>query len=178
MKRPKPGEYAPFHEAYLAHLPKRGASGSLLKSTYREAARLFGGMTEQQADSSYASGKWTIKEMIMHMIDTERVFAYRALTFMRGDRTSLPGFNQDVWMEQVDVRGRSLKSLLQEWKAVRDNTVFLHNQCSAEQEAFTGTASGWPVSVRAYFWVILGHHLHHIAVVRERYLPVIAKAAI
>ena len=172
MKRPKSGEYAPFHETYLAHLPKRGTSRGLLKNTFREAVQLFGSLTEEQANRAYAPGKWTLKEMLIHMIDTERVFAYRALSFMRGDKTALPGFNQDVWMEQTDVSRRTVKSLLKEWKAVRDNTLFLHDQCSAEQETFVGTASGWPVAVRAYFWVIIGHQLHHVKVVRERYLGV------
>jgi uncharacterized damage-inducible protein DinB len=172
MKRPKPGEFAPFHETYLAHLPRRGTSRGLLKGSFREAVKLFATLTEEQANYAYAPGKWTIKQMLMHMIDTERVFAYRALSFMRGDRTALPGFNQDVWMEQIDVENRTIKSLLAEWKAVRDNTLFLHDQCTSEQEGFLGTASGWPVSPRAYFWVIVGHQLHHMKVVRERYVPV------
>ena len=89
---------------------------------------------------------------------------------MRGDRIALPGFNQDIWMEEVDVRPRSIKDLLKEWKAVRDNTLFLHDQCSEAQSQFTGMASNWKVSVRAYFFIIIGHQLHHVAVLRERYL--------
>ncbi len=108
--------------------------------------------------------------MLIHLIDTERVFAYRILSFMRGDRIALPGFNQDVWMEQSNVAGRTINDLWKEWKTVRENTLFLLAQCSEEQSLFIGTASNWKVSVRAYFFIIIGHHLHHLQILRERYL--------
>lgn len=170
MKRPKKGEYAPFHENYLRYLPARGSAKSLLRSTFRDTQKLLLALPEEKGEYAYQPGKWTVKQLVMHMIDTERVFSYRLLSFMRGDRIALPGFNQDVWMEQVDVSGRTLKDLLKEWKAVRDNTVFLCDQCSEEQSKFVGTASNWKVSVRAYFFVIVGHHLHHLEVLREKYL--------
>lgn len=170
MKRPKKGEYAPFHEGYIKALPPRGTAGSLLKKSFKEAQQLLGGLPEEKGDYAYEPGKWTLKQLIMHMIDAERVFAYRAMWFMRADRAPLPGFNQDFWMEQVDVSKRTVKDLLKEWKAVRDNTVFLHDQCSEEQASFAGTASGWKASVRAYFYIIVGHQLHHMEVIRERYL--------
>ena len=136
----------------------------------RETQQLLAGLSPEQGDHAYAPGKWTVKQMMIHMIDTERVFAYRTLSFLRGDRIALPGFNQDVWMEQSDVSGRTVKSLLQEWKVVRANTLFLLAQCSEEQSRFVGTASNWKVSVRAYFFIIVGHHLHHLQILRERYL--------
>ncbi len=170
MKRPKKGEYAPAHEIYLHALPARGTAQSLLKKTMRETQQLLAGLTPEQGNHAYAPGKWTIKQLLIHLVDTERVFAYRILSFMRADRIALPGFNQDVWMEQVDVSERSLKSLMQEWKAVRDNTLFLLAQCTEAQSKFVGTASNWPVSVRAYFFIIAGHHLHHLNILRERYL--------
>lgn len=169
MKRPKKGEYAPFHETYLKCLPPRGTAQSLLKSSWRDAVQRLGSLPEEKGDYAYAEGKWSIKQLIMHLIDTERVFAYRTLSFMRADRIGLPGFNQDFWMEQVDVSKRTLKDLLKEWKAVRDNTLFLAQQCSEEQSQFLGTASNWKVSVRAYFYVIIGHQLHHMKVLRENY---------
>lgn len=169
MKRPKKGEYAPFHETYLKCLPPRGTAQSLLKSSWRDTVQLLGKLPEEQGDYAYAEGKWTVKQLIMHMIDTERVFAFRTLSFMRADRIGLPGFNQDFWMEQVDVSKRTIQDLLKEWKAVRDNTLFLLKQCTEEQSKFLGTASNWKVSVRAYFYVIIGHHLHHMQVLREKY---------
>ena len=112
----------------------------------------------------------------MHMIDTERVFSYRLLSFMRGDRIALPGFNQDFWMEQVFVKDRSIKDLMKEWKAVRDNTLFLLEQCTEEQSKFIGTASNWKVSVRAYFYIIAGHQYHHMGVLRAMYLPAFSES--
>jgi uncharacterized damage-inducible protein DinB len=170
MKRPKKGEFAPFHENYLKHVPTRGTAKSLLKSTFRDTQKMLLALPPQMGDFAYEPGKWTIKQMLLHMIDTERVFSYRLLSFMRGDRIPLPGFNQDIWMEQVDVSNRTIQDLLKEWKAVRDNTVFLCEQCTEEQSKFLGTASNWKVSVRAYFFIVIGHHLHHVAVLRERYL--------
>jgi uncharacterized damage-inducible protein DinB len=170
MKRPKKGEFAPFHENYLKHVPTRGTAKSLLKSTFRDTQKMLLALPPQMGDFAYEPGKWTIKQVLLHMIDTERVFSYRLLSFMRGDRIPLPGFNQDIWMEQVDVSNRTIQDLLKEWKAVRDNTVFLCEQCTEEQSKFLGTASNWKVSVRAYFFIVIGHHLHHVAVLRERYL--------
>ena len=170
MKRPKKGEYAPFHETYLQALPPRGTAQSLLKKSMRETQQLLAGLSPAQGDYAYAPGKWTLKQLLIHMIDTERVFAYRTLSFMRGDRIALPGFNQDVWMEHADVSGRTMSDLLKEWKAVRDNTLFLLAQCSEEQSQFVGTASNWKVSVRAYFFIVVGHHLHHLQIIHERYL--------
>lgn len=169
MKRPKKGEFAPFHENYLKHVPTRGTAKSLLKSTFRDTQKMLLALPPQMGNFAYEPGKWTIKEMLLHMIDTERVFAYRLLSFMRGDRIPLPGFNQDIWMEQVDVSNRTIQDLLKEWKAVRDNTVFLCEQCTEEQSKFVGTASNWKVSVRAYFFIVIGHHLHHVAILQERY---------
>ncbi|MBL7783836.1 MAG: DinB family protein [Saprospiraceae bacterium] len=169
MKRPKKGEYAPFHEYYLRFVPSRGTAKSLLKSTFRDTRNLLLSLTPEQADYAYAPGKWTVKQMVVHLIDIERVFSFRLLSFMRGDRIALPGFNQDIWMEQVDVSRRTMKELLKEWKTVRDNTLLLLDQCSEEQSRFMGTASNWKVSVRAYFFIIVGHHLHHLAVLRDQY---------
>ncbi len=169
MKRPKKGEYAPFHETYLNAVPSRGTALSLLKRSFKETQLLLSSLPETSGDFAYAPEKWTVKQLMMHIIDTERVFAYRTLSFMRADRIGLPGFNQDFWMEQVDVSQRTIKDLLKEWKAVRDNTIFLCQQCTEEQSTFVGTASNWKVSVRAYFFIIIGHHLHHDEVLRTRY---------
>lgn len=171
MKRPKKGEYAPFHERYLAMVPKRGTVLQLLKKSFKETQQLLDKASPEQADFAYAPGKWTLKQLLMHLIDTERVFAFRILSFMRADRIGLPGFNQDFWMEQVDVSQRSVRDLLKEWKNVRDNTIYLCLQCTEEQSRFIGTASNWKSSVRAYFFIVIGHHLHHLHIIREHYIP-------
>lgn len=169
MKKPKKGEYAPFHETYIKALPKRGSAKSLLKSSMRELQAMLSKLSEEQGDYTYAQGKWTIKQVLIHLIDAERVFAFRTLWFMRGDRAPLPGFNQDFWMEHADVRQRSVADLLKEFKTVRESTLMLLAQCSEEQSAMTGVASTFKVSVRANFYIIIGHHLHHMQVLKERY---------
>jgi hypothetical protein len=171
MKRPKKDEYAPFHATYINALPARGTAQSLLKQSMKETQQLLGGLTEAQGNYAYAEGKWTIKQMLIHMIDTERVFAFRTLWFMRGDRAPLPGFNQDFWMEQADVSNRTVKDLLKEFKIVREHSLLLLKQCTEEQSKQKGTASGHLVSVRAYFYILLGHHLHHMNVYKSAYLP-------
>lgn len=172
MKRPKKGEYGPFHEAYLQALPARGTAKSLLKKTFKDAVTLLTALPEEKGDYAYEPGKWTVKQVLMHLIDSERVFSYRILSFMRGDRIALPGFNQDIWMEEVKVADRTIKDLLKEWKAVRDNTLFLLAQCTEEQSRFLGTASGWKVTPRALFFVIIGHQIHHMSVLSDKYLSV------
>ncbi|MBK8969479.1 MAG: DinB family protein [Saprospiraceae bacterium] len=171
MKRPKKGEYAPFHETYLRLLPKRLAAQTMLRRGFREAQQIFAALPEAAGNFSPGPGKWTVKQIIMHLIDFERVFAFRILSFIRADRIALPGFNQDFWMEAVDVSERSIKDLLKEWKIVRDNTIYLLQQCTDEQSAFIGTASGWKVTPRALFFIIIGHQIHHLNVLQELYLP-------
>lgn len=170
MKRPKKGEFAPFYEGYLNTVPPRGTVVSLLKKTIREAQQLLLSLPEEQGNFAYEPGKWTLKQVLIHLIDAERVFAFRALWGIRGDRAGLPGFNQDFWMEEAPVDQRSIKDLLKEWKAVRENTIALATQCSEEQSKFLLIASNWKVSVRALFFIIIGHHLHHLKVLEERYL--------
>lgn len=170
IKRPKKNEYAPPHAAYLGVLPSRGSAQSLLRNSWKESAILFGQLPEEKGDYAYAPGKWTIKQLLIHLIDTERVFAFRILWFMRGDRAPLPGFNQDFWMEYADVSNRTIKDLMKEWKLVRDHTLLLLKNCSETQSRQTGRAGNFEVSVRAYFYVIAGHHYHHLKVYKEKYL--------
>jgi uncharacterized damage-inducible protein DinB len=170
MKRPKKDEYAAFYQGYLDTLPSRGTAQSLLKKTFREAQQLLAAVPEEMGDYSYETGKWTLKQVLIHLMDAERVFAFRALWGMRGDRAALPGFNQVFWMEEAPVTHRSIRDLLKEWKTVRENTLALLAQCTEEQSRFLLTASNWKVSVRALFFIIIGHQLHHMQVLRERYL--------
>jgi uncharacterized damage-inducible protein DinB len=170
MKRPKKGEYAQFYEGYLKAVPPRSSAQSLLKKTFKEAQQLLGSLSEDKGDYAYGPGKWTIKQVLIHIIDAERVFAFRALWGIRGDRAPLPGFNQDFWMEQAPVDERSIKDLLKEWKAVRENTLSLIAQCSEAQSMTLITASNWKVTVRALIFIIIGHQLHHMQVLKERYL--------
>jgi uncharacterized damage-inducible protein DinB len=158
------------HAGYLRLVPPRSSAQSLLKKTFREGVALFGSIPEANGNYSYATGRWTVKQVLMHLIDFERVMAFRTLSFMRGDRIGLPGFNQDFWMEEVHLEDRSIASLLKEWKTVRDNTLNLLGQCTEAQSRFPGRAANWKVTPRALFFIIVGHQIHHHNVLRELYV--------
>ena len=173
IKRPKKNEYPPYHGHYLNLVPPRVSAKTLLRRTFKEVKQLLQDIPEEFGDLQYEEGKWSLKDVIMHTIDAERVFSYRILYFIRGDRIGMPGFNQDFWMEEVDTSERTIKDLIKEWKIVRDNTLYLLEQCTDEKSVFEGKATGWIVTPRALFFIIIGHHIHHMHVLQEKYLPLI-----
>jgi uncharacterized damage-inducible protein DinB len=135
-----------------------------------ETAAFLGQLGEARGDHRYAPGKWSIKEVIGHLADGERVFAYRALRFARGDQTPLASFDENAWVPQAGCDRRTLADLAAEFRAVRVATLALARSLTDEAAARTGVASGKTVSVRALIYMIAGHELHHLAILRERYL--------
>lgn len=121
-------------------------------------------------DYRYAEGKWTIKEIITHLTDAERIFAYRALRFARNDKTELPGFEENDYVPQSNAANRSIESLVAEYQAVRQATITLFESFTPDMCLLMGTASGMQISVRALGYIIAGHTLHHQQVIRQRYL--------
>lgn len=121
-------------------------------------------------DYRYAEGKWTIKDIIQHVIDSERIFAYRALRFARNDSTELPGFDENHYAATVNADGRHLKDLLTELSSVRHATLLLFSSFTNEELLRKGMASGYMLSVRALGFCIIGHQNHHMKIFRERYL--------
>jgi uncharacterized damage-inducible protein DinB len=121
-------------------------------------------------DYRYAEGKWTIKDIIQHIMDAERIFVYRALRFSRNDKTALPGFEEDDYAANVDSNRRSIQDLLTEFSALRHSTLLFYKSLSEEQLKRIGTASGNQISVRALGFVLIGHQKHHQKVFQERYL--------
>ncbi|MEZ4884112.1 MAG: DinB family protein [Chitinophagales bacterium] len=121
-------------------------------------------------DYRYAEGKWTIKEILLHIIDTERIMAYRALRIARNDKTALPEFEQDDFILYCNANERSPESLLAEYMAVRASTISLFLHFDDEMWGRMGTASNYPISARALAYIIAGHEIHHLAIVKERYL--------
>ena len=121
-------------------------------------------------DYRYAEGKWTIREVLAHIIDTERVMTYRALRIARNDKTPLPGFEQDDYTQYSNANKRSPESLLAEYMAVRAASLALFLNFDDEMFGRIGTASGYPISPRALAYIIAGHEIHHLAIVREKYL--------
>ena len=169
IQRPAAGEYAPPHTGYVNEVPD-GDVVALLKKQNGETLRLLGRIGEKKSRHRYAPGKWSIREVVGHMTDTEHVFAYRALRFARGDKTPLPGFDEVAWGNASNADTRTLKSLLEEFAAVRATTLAMIKSFSPELLNRTGTASGHPVSVRGLVYVMAGHERHHVRILKERYL--------
>jgi hypothetical protein len=169
IERPNPSEYAEYYRNYVALVPD-GDLIDILMDQFDETALLLGPLTDEEAGRPYAPGKWSIKEVVGHVIDTERIFAYRALRIARGDQTPLAGYDQDAFVRAAGFNRRTLVSLLSELHLARRSTTGLFRELSAEALARTGVANNNPVSARAIAWIIAGHERHHVKIVRERYL--------
>jgi len=169
ISKPQPGEYAPWSAGYIAKVPN-GPVLEILEYLKDSTYNFFSRMTAEQADIAYAEGKWTIKEVLSHIIDTERVFSFRAFCFSRGENQPLPGFEQDDYMRHANIETRTMQDLANEFKAVRESTLYIYNSLTDEQALFIGTASGYPVSVRALVYMTAGHELHHLDILKERYI--------
>lgn len=169
FERPQPGEYNEYFSRYTSLVPE-GNLITLLEEQQAESNRIFSAVSEDQADYRYAEGKWSLKEVLGHITDTERIMSYRLLCIARGDSTSLPGFDQDAYIESDPFRGLALSDLLENYNAVRKATILLIKQLPAEAWARTGFANQSPLSARAAASLIYGHERHHLSIIRERYL--------
>ncbi|PBJ15689.1 DinB family protein [Flavobacterium sp. ACN6] len=152
---------------------KQAGDGLLIEEleiSLHEFIRFVQNIPMDKFDYRYAEGKWTIKDIIQHVMDTERIFAYRALRFSRNDQTPLPSFEEDDYANNTNSNGRSIQDLLTELSALRHSTLLLYKSLSEEQLKRIGTASGNQISVRALGFVIIGHQKHHQKVFEERYL--------
>ncbi|HEV2862053.1 MAG TPA: DinB family protein [Pyrinomonadaceae bacterium] len=167
--KPESGEYADYYEKYVALVPDGNVVETLGRQIY-ETLALLGNVDEERAGRSYEPGKWSIKEVVGHIVDGERVFAYRALRFARGDQTPLPGFDQETFSRHVDFNARTLPDILEEFAEVRRATVGLLRSLTEEAWVRRGVASDNEVSVRALAYIIAGHEAHHVRILRERYL--------
>jgi len=169
IARPAEGEFAPHYAPYVARVPE-GDLAATLAAQPMMLDRLLGGLDEPRALFRYAEGKWSVKEVVGHLADVERIFACRLLRVSRGDATPLPGFDEDAYVAAAGFDRRPLRGLLDEFAALR--AANLHLVRAVEPGAWTraGTANGKPVSARALAWIMAGHVLHHAAVLEERYL--------
>jgi uncharacterized damage-inducible protein DinB len=168
-QNPGPSEYAPFYAGYVAHVP-HGDIVTTLRTQLDDTVALVRGLSDAQALHAYAPGKWSIKTVIGHITDSERVLACRALRFAREDTTPLPGFDENAYAVSARFNERSVASLVAELEAVRAATIALLDTLSDDCWTRTGQANSYPVSVRALAWIIAGHELHHRAVLETRYL--------
>jgi len=167
--RPAPNEYAPYYGRYIALVPD-GPIVETLREQIGETTALLGSLPEAKGDHRYEPGKWSVKEVIGHLIDSERIFSYRALRFARRDETPLPGFEQDDYVPAGAFGRRTLRDLIEEFRTVREATLLFYRHLDEEALSRSGIASENRMSVRALAWSIAGHERHHVQVLRERYL--------
>lgn len=167
--RPAPSEYNPYYGKYI----ERVAEGDLLETLQAQlddSLALIRSIPEERGGFRYRPGKWSIREVLGHVIDAERIFAYRALRAARGDATPLPGFDENAFVANARLDERTLASLAEELLVVRQATLALLRPLSEDELGRIGTASDSPVTPRALAWIIAGHERHHMAILRERYL--------
>tara|TARA_R110001592_G_scaffold246194_1_gene507856 strand:+ start:7 stop:522 length:516 start_codon:yes stop_codon:yes gene_type:complete len=141
-----------------------------LKNTYKTTKELVANITDEQANAAYAEGKWTIKELLVHMMDTERIFCERALRFARNDKQDLPSFDHDEFVLGSEANDRSLKSIMKEYKAIRKSTIALFKNFSPAMLEKSGTANKNELTVLSIGYIIAGHDTHHRNVLIEKYL--------
>ncbi len=169
VTKPASSEYSPYYKSYIARVPGDDVVAALTNQI-SSSQNLIRGIPEEKGDFRYAEGKWNIRELIGHVIDTERVMAYRALRFARNDPTPLAGFDQDPYVKYSNSEGRSLDSLRNEFTLLREANLCMFLNFDEDAWGRTGTANGHPVSARALSYIIAGHEIHHFNILRERYL--------
>ena len=168
-ERPKPGEYKPYFDRYISLIPGNDILSTLEKQISKTLA-LLSERSEAEGDFRYAPGKWTLKEVLGHINDTERIMGYRALRIARGDKTPLAGFEQDDLVRNGPFADLSLASLIEEFKSVRASTLALLRTFRPQDWTRRGLVDNNEITVRALVYIIAGHELHHRGILGERYL--------
>lgn len=166
---PEATEYAPYYGKYVSLVPE-GDILATLSEQMEETLRTLRGIDEEKAAYRYAPGKWSVKELVGHMIDAERIFAYRALRFARNDATELPGFEQDDYIRHAAFDGCPLEELAREFELVRGGSLLLFRHLKEEAWQRRGRASNAEVTVRALAYIMAGHERHHMEILKARYL--------
>jgi DinB family protein len=175
MKRPEANEYAEYYAKYIAKVPGADVL-SVLESQRLHMLQLFAGRSERDGNFRYAPDKWTIKEVLGHVTDAERIFTYRALRIARGDQTPLASFEQDDYVKNGGFAGRTLADLVEEFAAVRGASVALFRSFDDAAWSKRGVASQKEVTVRALGFITAGHQIHHRVILEEQYFPAIPRA--
>jgi len=170
LSRPHPGEYAEAFAPYVAAAPD-GDVLALLQTQRDGVVALFGGLSEAQAGYAYAPGKWSLKDLLQHLSDAERIFAYRCLRIGRGDKTPLPGWDEDAYAAAAHADSRSLTTLLADFRTTRDSSLALFQGLPEAGWDHEGTSNGRAITARCLPYICLGHAAHHLGVIQERYLP-------
>ena len=169
MTKPQETEYATYYHKYVSLVPDGNIVETLTKQM-NDTLAAWRAVPADKAEHRYAPGKWSTKEMMAHVVDTERVMSYRALRIARGDKTPLPGFDQDVFIANTDWADRTIADLTDEFETVRKASLHLFRHLSDAAWKQIGTASDNPVTARALAYIIAGHELYHQEILRDRYL--------
>ncbi|PIX00293.1 MAG: hypothetical protein COZ80_00925 [Ignavibacteria bacterium CG_4_8_14_3_um_filter_37_9] len=170
MQKPNINDYAPYYQRYI-DLITTDDIFSFFKQQTEEIVTLFTNISEEQASFRYAEGKWTTKEVLAHIVDSERIFGYRVLAISRGEKNPLPGFAENEYVRNGKYENRSFKSLLAEYSHLSSANLELFKSLDEEMLAQKGTASGKEVTARAILFVTIGHEKHHLEIIKSRYLP-------
>jgi hypothetical protein len=173
--RPAPGDYAPYAEKYVSLITGNDILETLT-TQLKQTTTFFSGRSERDGNFRYAPDKWTVKEVLGHVVDSERIFAYRALRIARGDQSPLPGFEQDDYVRSARFTERNLGNIVEEYADVRHASLALFNSLAEEAWQRRGVANNSPVTVRAIAFIVAGHELHHRNLLNERYFPAIPRA--
>jgi hypothetical protein len=171
MEKPQPFEYtqSPYVSRYINQLGETPVLETLT-AQLEKVQLLFSGLGEEKSGYRYAEGKWSLKELLGHMVDTERIMAYRALCIARGEKQPLPGFDENAYAEAAGYSQRPLADLLQEHRLVREGNMLLFKSLTKTMLDQIGNANGAGLSARAIIHIIAGHEKHHLGIIRERYL--------
>jgi uncharacterized damage-inducible protein DinB len=168
IARPNPDEYFEYYGKYIALVPDEDAL-SLLRDQFEDTLVLLRPLDEVRSRHRYAPGKWSVKEVVGHLTDAERIFAYRALRIARADTTPIEGFDENAYVPAGRFDERPLDDLIEDYERVRDATLSLFSGLDEEALVRRGTANDKTISVRAIAWIIAGHELHHRAILMDRY---------
>ncbi|MCU0436910.1 MAG: DinB family protein [Raineya sp.] len=168
-QKPLVGEYPPYAEMYLQHVNNENIL-VLLQERIETVKQIYNQIDEQKANFRYAPEKWSIKEVLLHVVDTERIFAYRAISIARGDTRALMGFDQDVFVQHSYADERTLSSIVEEFELVRNSNISLFKNLNSNVLTTKGNANGYDVTPRAIAFMLAGHEIHHTKIILERYL--------
>lgn len=168
VARPEPGEYAPYYDRYISLVPGTDILGTL-NAQRRQMLLLLSGHDDSDGNFRYAPDKWSVKEVLGHVCDTERIFAYRALRIARADRTPIEGFEQDDYIRNSSFASRPLPEIIEDYIAVRRATLTLFRNLDEQAWMRRGIANNNEISVRALAYITAGHELHHRRILEEKY---------
>ncbi|MDB5200720.1 MAG: hypothetical protein JWQ27_129 [Ferruginibacter sp.] len=169
MPKPAAGTYPVYFDNYISKVEETDVI-TAIENQQPVVDSFFNSISEEKSMFAYAPGKWTLKELLQHIIDAERIFCFRALCFARAEKQSLPGFEEDDYARNSNANARSWESLLKEMKVVRQSSRLLYESFSNEMLESSGLANNNPTSVNAIGFILVGHLTHHVNIIKERYL--------